>query len=342
MWDVCHPANSIVWALLKFFCSRYDAYTVQKTDGERKWHVAVKQPLTPRVVEAHLKGEITVAGYAVDVMNRTRFICFDIDDKLEDPQGLAARIVDACINQPSPREPRFYRRSVWLEASRYPDPSYHVWLLFTPKIPAKVARWLAAKILEHAGVNPKQVEVFPKQGEVSATRPYGSCVKLPLGLHRKAGKWSRFLDLDSWEPLPNDCILDVWGVHFGDSDMRELARLASQESRAVQVPLATLPKRSLELQPNEEDGMVNFLVKYWRPGRRNRVLMCFLGWAIKRGIPYNSAYRIVKRVCAITGDEEATARLQNVRYHYENRLSLGSRLLGKAGLKEIIQEALAE
>jgi len=339
--DICRPASNIALALLKFFCSRYDAYTVQKSDGDRKWHVAVKQPLIPEVVEAHLRGEVTVAAYTVDILNQTRFICFDLDEKLEDPLGLASKIIDVCVNQPSREEPRFYRRAVWLEASRYPDPSYHVWLLFTPKIPANAARWLAVKILQHAGVNPKEIEVFPKQSEVAPERPYGSCVKLPLGYHRKAKKWSRFLDLDSFEPLPSEAVLEAWGVHFSDADMAELARLADREAKGgVQVSLAALPKKAVKPSSHEEERIVNFLVKYWRRGQRNRVLMCFLGWAIKRGLPYDSALRIVREVCRLTHDEETPSRLKNVRYHYENRRSLGNRLLGKSGLKEIVQEAI--
>lgn len=47
---------------------------------------------------------------------------------------------------------RFPEKSVLLEASRHPDPSYHQWVFLEPPIPAKAARFLGRRILERAGL----------------------------------------------------------------------------------------------------------------------------------------------------------------------------------------------
>lgn len=66
---------------------------------------------------------------------------------------------------------------------------HHIWLLFAPT-PAKYLRWIAEQIAGKAGVT---CEIFPKTVEVTPETPYGVPVRLPLGIHRKTGRWSRLL-----------------------------------------------------------------------------------------------------------------------------------------------------
>jgi len=186
-------------AVLRLFASRRDVYAKQQPDGG---YLKVEEPLTAQVVERHLSGEVTIGFYQLDGDNNVKWLCWDLDpEKLADPLETAKRIVEECVLKPSPETPRFYKNSVLLEASRHPDPSYHVWVLFSIPIPAKAARWLGLKILEHANTNPKLVEVFPKQTKLTTDRSYGNLVKAPLGFHRVKKKWSRFLDLFSLKPL---------------------------------------------------------------------------------------------------------------------------------------------
>jgi len=206
-----------------------------------------------------------------------------------------------------------------------------------------VAHWLGLKILEHANINPKLVEVFPKQTELTKDRPYGNLVKLPLGLHREAKKWSHFLSLETFRPLSKNCIFDVEGVSFSEADLETICGF--QEKKDVQIKFS-MPQNYKPLKNREEDKIVKFLTKYWRkptptePGNRNKLEMAFLGYCIKKGVSFESAYRIIDQVTQITSDEEREQRLQLVKYHYKNRRSIGPQLLGISGLKEIVKEAL--
>jgi len=101
----------------------------------------------------------------------------------------------------------------------------------------------------------------------------------------------------------------------------------------------TTPKRQINLGNREETSIANFLAKYWQPSRRNQLELYFLGWAMKRGIVYESAARIIDAVTTQTQDEEKQARLALVKYHYQNRGSMLPELKGISGLREIVQGA---
>ncbi|MHA1631371.1 MAG: TOTE conflict system archaeo-eukaryotic primase domain-containing protein, partial [Candidatus Freyarchaeota archaeon] len=192
----------IVSEMFRLFINRMDCYAVQTSRG----YVRVEEPLTSRVLLQHLQGEKTVGAYQLNPKDNTvKYLCFDLDpEKLDDPRETARRIIQVCFEKPDGEHPRIWGHSLLLEASRYPDPSYHVWIFFLVPFPAKAARWLGYRILELADLDPRKAEVFPKQDELTEDRPFGNFVKLPLGFHRVEKKWSRFLDPESFEPLdPN-------------------------------------------------------------------------------------------------------------------------------------------
>lgn len=323
-------------AFLRLFVNRQDVYAAQQNKG----YLKVEQSLTTKIIHDHLQGKITIGVYQLDGNNNVKWLCFDLDPgMLEDTKETAHAIIRECVLKPDPKTPRFYKKAVLLEASRCPDASYHIWVFFEPfLVPAKVARWLGLKILEHANINPKLVEVFPKQTELTKDRPYGNLVKLPLGLHRKAKRWSRFLDLQSFEPLSTSCVFNVQGVSFLESELAMICGF--EDKKHVQIKFQ-LPKNYKPLKSKEEKQVTEFLVKYWKPGNRNKLAMVFSGYCLKKGISFESAYRIIDQVTIATGDEERGQRLQLVKYHYRNRLNLTPHLLGISGLKEIVKEALS-
>lgn len=323
--------NSVITdAFLRLFVSRADAYAVQQPAG----YLKVDRPLTAEVVQRHLKGEITIGLYQLDGANNVKWLVFDLDpEKLEKPLETAKAIIRECVLKPDPKKPRFWKKAVLLESSRYPDPSYHIWILFEPvPIPAKAARWLALRILEFANVNPKHVEVFPKQVELTENG-YGNLVKAPLGLHRAAKKWSFFLDLETLRPLPHDYIRNVRGVSFSEADIDAICSF--QEKKQVQLKLE-LPTHARTLSEKDESWIAEWLAKRWIPGYRNQLELSFLGLCIKRGVAYESARRIIDKVTEITKDEEKQRRLQLAKYHYERRAHR-VRLKGTSGLKELLR-----
>lgn len=299
----------------------------------------VEQSLTTKVIHDHRQGKITVGVYQLDGNNNVKWLCFDLDpEPLENPKETAHAIIRECVLKPDPKTPRFYKKAVLLEASRHPDSSYHIWVFFEPlPVPAKVARWLGLKILEHANINPKLVEVFPKQTELTKDRPYGNLVKLPLGFHRKAEKWSYFLNYETFKPLSQACLFNVQGVSFLESELARICRF--EDKKHIQIRFQ-LPKNYQPLKNKEEEQIVKFLVKYWKPGSRNKLEMVFLGYCLKKGVSFESARRIIDQVALATGDEERGQRLQLVKYHYQNRRNLTSQLLGISGLKQIVMETV--
>jgi hypothetical protein len=189
-----------------------------------------------------LKGELTVGAYQLGIDNTVKYLCFDFDpEHLPNTRGAVQNLLSVLFEKrleaDGVERPRVWPNAVLLEASRWPDPSYHVWVLFSIPVHAKVARWLGLRCLELAGLNPREVEVFPKQTELSDGRRYGNFVKLPLGKHQAAGKWSRLLNPEDFEPLPNDVLFYCWGISFSESDYAKIMGL--EEKRHVQTTLAS-------------------------------------------------------------------------------------------------------
>lgn len=327
--------SSLERALIKLWVSRFDIHAIQQPEGG---YFKVERPLTSHLINRHLHGEITMGVYQLNETSMVKWLCFDLDpEKLDNPLSTAKAIIHECMSKPNPETPRFYEKALLFEASRYPDPSYHIWVFFEPlPVPAKVARWLGLKILEHANVNPKLVEVFPKQTKLTKDRPYGNLVKVPLGLHRVARKWSRFLNFEDFKPLPVNCVFDVQGVSFSRADSARICRF--EDTKHVQTRFQ-LPKSYTPLEKEEEEWIAKWLTMRWTPGHRNQLELSFLGLCIKQGVTFDSAYRVIDRVCTITNDEEKLQRIQLVRYHYEHRRGLGSQLKGVSGIRELLRRS---
>jgi len=320
----------------RLFINREDCYAVQTSRG----YVRVKKPLTRSVLEDHLEGRKTIGAYQLNPKDNTvKHLMFDLDpEKISDPRSVAEKIIYTCFEKPNGRSPRVSKHSLLLEASRYPDPSYHIWILFSVPFPAAAARWLGYRILEIAELNPAQIEVFPKQDELTEDRPFGNLVKLPLGFHRVEKKWSKFLDPETFEPLPNEVLMKISGISFSESDTRKILELASQK-KTVQVKF-DLPRNFKPLTNQEEEQAIRFLCKYWKPGYRNQLEISFLGWCIKRGISRDSAFRIIDEVTRRMEDEERSERLRLVDYHYRKRMNIP--LKGSSGLFEVIKEIMRQ
>lgn len=330
--------TSEIQQLSRLFVNREDCYCIQLKQG----YTRIEKPLTDDVLLQHLKGEVTVGSYQLDKDSRVKWLCFDLDpERLEDAKATAQKILAVLLEAEQDSEgnetPRVWPSCIVLEASRYPDPSYHVWILFLIPVKAKVARWLGLRILEIANLSPKTIEVFPKQDEVNADRQFGNFVKLPFGKHQVEGKWSKLLDFDTFEHLPFEELENKHGLSFSEKDMVKLESMETK--RNVQVTFE-LPKAFKTLSDSEEEKAVSFLCKYWREGARNQLEMYFLGLCLKKGVSFESAKRIISEVADRTNDPEKQARLDLVEYHYRDRLNVS--LKGCSGIREIIREMRLE
>jgi len=143
------------------FIHRADTYLKQGTEGR---YVRIEEFITAETIQRHLKGKETVAVYQIKPgANTVKWICFDLDpEKLENPIETVRKLWGLCKNS-------FGEKTLLLEASRYPDPSFHLWVFFSVPIPALAARFLGKRILGkiEEGAN---IELFPKQDYIGPGR----------------------------------------------------------------------------------------------------------------------------------------------------------------------------
>lgn len=318
------------------FVNRFDCYCIQLRQGYRR----IDMPLTEEILFKHFSGEITVGSYQLDKNSLVKWLCFDFDpEKLPNPKEATKKVITTLLEKREGNEetktPQVWQNCIVLEASRYPDPSYHIWVLFQELVKAKIARWLGLRILEIAGLSPKQVEVFPKQDEVTHERPYGNFVKLPFGKHQVECKWSKMLHLESFDPLPFEQLEGKHGLSFSDKDLEKLENIETKKSVQITFEAPTVFKK---LSDKEEEKIACFLVKYWQPGYRNDLTLSFCGMCIKQDVSHDSARRVIREVCqrTCTSAFETSEFLQKVDYQFTHRLKIGN-LKGISGIREVVE-----
>jgi hypothetical protein len=330
------------WEILEklkdLFVNRSDCYCIQLQTGG---YLKITEPLTDEKLKDHLNGKTTVGTYQISLNNLVKWICFDIDpEKTTDPRTVAKSILSTLRakieDQDGQLIQRIWDNSIILEASRYPDNSIHIWVLFKHPVKAKIARWLANQLLALTDVNPKTIEIFPKQNETTPERPYGNFVKLPFGKHQVEQKFSRLLDLDTFEPQPLTSLAEKQGLTFNESDLTEMEHLQAKtdvQTRFQSAPIATKTLDGISIQQTAE-----FLAKYWRKGYRNELTLSFCGYCIKKGYSYQTAKEVIRQVCKLTDTTsfDTSEFLQKVDYQYRYRKNIGS-LKGISGIREIIQ-----
>ena len=240
----------LAFALHKLFVNRPDSYIRQKKDGT---YEKEKKSLTPAILLAHQKGQITVATYQLNLENQVKWLCFDIDPQHNpEPLKTAIKLIRTCLDQKL-----FNKSSIILEASRYPDPSYHVWVFFNPSIPAKAAQWLGESVILKGQIK-TQVELFPKQTEISQDG-YGNAVKVPLGFHREEKKWSQFLDFETLQPLPNGILFDVEEATLSETDIEKVLFYADLPKFVRPKQNATFYRNSKKIRPCITEAIKNDL-----------------------------------------------------------------------------------
>jgi predicted transcriptional regulator len=255
--------KEIAKILYRYFVVRNDTYAKQNED---KSYVRLAEPLTVDLIEKkHLEGNLTIGTYNLDVENRVKWLCFDVDpqivkDSIETVKNLYVKCTEL-----------FPKRSVLLEASRYNDPSFHIWVFFEPEIPAYAARFLGNKVLEKCG-NPN-VELFPKQDKIEEDG-FGNLMKIPLGLHQQSKKWSCFLNPETLQPMPLESILEIQGCTLLDHDIKKIKEIVQEKETFWFGHEA----KEAEAYKGQIPACINHILKGLRKGLRNESgirLSCF-------------------------------------------------------------------
>lgn len=168
---VSEISPDLINALTQTFISRIDCYALQLWKGN---YTCIRQPISPQLVNVHLRGLVTLGVYALDAESKARWLCLDADN---DDQWDVLKT----INQDLATE----GITSYLETSRRGG---HLWL-FTDPIPGRIVRQFGQALSEQYSV--MGVEIYPKQDKLT-TGP-GSQVRLPFGIHRKSGKRYHFI-----------------------------------------------------------------------------------------------------------------------------------------------------
>lgn len=153
------------------------------------------QPVTDRVITAHLSGTQTVGLYPLLADETCRFLAIDFDQT--GWRADAGAVLDTCIELKVPAA---------LERSRSGNGA-HLWIFFSGPVPAAAARRLGCFIITRTTERRPQLglgsydRLFPSQ-DTLPKGGFGNLIALPLqGKAREAGN-TVFLDRD-FEPFPD-------------------------------------------------------------------------------------------------------------------------------------------
>jgi tetratricopeptide (TPR) repeat protein len=215
--DTSRQAGSEPFAPTDADCVRmHTLFSGQEGVYARQWsrpggeagYTPVREPLTPAVLRQHLNGQFTVGVYPVRLDGTVTFFALDLDiDKAAlahargDPEF--AQSLRAALAVEGPRLLGALRElgfSPLFENSGYKG--RHYWVFLAAPAPAEAVHLLGRLFLawQVPRLQPGlHLEFFPRQAALKG-KQLGNLIKLPLGIHRRTGRRSLFLDERS-QPL---------------------------------------------------------------------------------------------------------------------------------------------
>jgi len=157
--------------MMETYINRDDCFALQLPSGV---YYCVKEPVTPRLIERHLNGKITLGTYTLSKESTAKFCVLDADDK-----------------DNFDRLEFVFRNLLFPSYLEYSRRGGHLWFFFEEPVSGKEARNFG---LEIAKIFRIDAEVFPKQ---TVSKGPGSCIRLPFGIHRKSGTRYQFAGFSS-------------------------------------------------------------------------------------------------------------------------------------------------
>jgi len=164
-----------VQLLEKIFIQRKDIFASQLEDGR---YVCIKEPLTQRHIELHLRGHITLGTYMLMPENTSRLMVLDAD---QENGLLILKTLSSELEQKG--------IPTYLETSRR---GAHLWFLLSQAYDGEKVRNFGEGIIHYHQI--EDVELFPKQNILQGGP--GSLVRLPFGIHKKSGRRYPFIYSD--------------------------------------------------------------------------------------------------------------------------------------------------
>jgi hypothetical protein len=205
-------SSTVVADLFDLFSGRENNYAIQWVDNNKSGYSPANEPMSFQTAARHLKGEITLGVYQLNAASQVKWCAFDVDIKkhLVDQKEKEGKNINFLLYQALMVAKELKQVVEARELNTYIEFSgnkgYHVWIFFETFISAKKAKQLMTEILEQANFGLLEhvvsVEIFPKQVSLENEKKLGNLVKLPLGIHKKTGKRSYFLD-ENDKPIPH-------------------------------------------------------------------------------------------------------------------------------------------
>lgn len=199
------PSDADCIRFQSLFNGREGVYARQwvKSSGEGGYS-PIHEPLTPAVVRNHLLGNYTVGVYVLRLDATATFFALDLDIDKQSLQRAHgdhgyARELRETLRGEGTRLLHVLRGLGFqplFENSGYKG--RHFWIFLDQPETAESLQLLGRLLL--AWQNPLvppglHLEFFPKQASLKG-KGLGNLIKLPLGIHRRTGYYSRFLDDD--------------------------------------------------------------------------------------------------------------------------------------------------
>jgi len=160
---------------MQLYVNRRDIYATQSEYG----YIRQFKELSDETIEKHLNGDITIGSYQMEKDDTVTWLCIDIDAHGDD-EIVKANVISFEV---------FCRLSEngipFVVESSGSEHSYHFWI-FLVRTKGVKAYYFGRELLH--GLN---VEVYPKQPELTELKQFGNLVKLPFGINRKNGSRSR-------------------------------------------------------------------------------------------------------------------------------------------------------
>ncbi len=262
------PADADLVRFLTLFGGREDVYARQwysPAKGEGGY-APVREPLTVRQLRQHFLGEVTLGVYPIRLDGTCVFCALDVDLRRD---ALAEASRKRELAQLIRGELRETTQAVSraLTAARLPhlveDSGYkgrHFWFFLEAPEHATtlvaVGKVVLRIVAPHLGPH-LAAEWFPKASR-PGSKGLGNLIKLPLGLHRRTGRRSRFLGPEG-EPITRpfealrlqpkvtrqqlEAAIDTWREGPPLADTAEAADTRAGEQPAAAPPPVAMPPR---------------------------------------------------------------------------------------------------
>lgn len=248
--------------------------------------------LSTAIIEEHYRGidqGRLIGLHAISAESTCKWCLIDIDQHGEDEAALARANVNAAIGWYDDLKLNGFHPLLLDSNGRG---GYHLWVVFSAAIASqRVFAFANQLVRDYKDRGLAQVpEVFPKQPDVNAQRPYGNWARIP-GRHHTRDHWTKVWDGTDW--LEDQAAVDAILAVTGDPPELMSSVIGSQDtSRAGRVGVGE-PRPRYESAYGCDDWLD--ILQGKEPGSRHQSLLQLAGYLLGKRLPPP----VVEELCVI-------------------------------------------